>query len=210
MSLVAIVKTPEGIVLAADSRLTAARKRDDGGYDFVFLDNGTKVSTLGPTYSSVAVAFYGSAASGIRSVGSLLAEWSREQHVRVPLEELAAKLHEHLGPKGLHETALYLAGFDETNAFGRIFQLTFPGGVEELHARASTGLSLGGRKELAQSIATTLSPPLDLMPLKASADLARFLIETTTRAQSFSFGTPTVGGDVQLALLERGKPIRLL
>jgi hypothetical protein len=199
------------MILASDSRLTAVQGRTDGqSPDLLFMDSGTKVHPLGAPNTSVAVAFFGTAASGIRSVGSLLGEWSREQGTRKTIETIAHELHAYLGPKGLNGIAFYVAGFDETMAFGRIFEVMLPGGVRELHARGASGISLGGRKQLAETVLTLLGPPLDLMPLKSSANLARWLIQLTVEAQSYAFGLPTVGGDVQIALLERGRPIRIL
>lgn len=211
MSLSVAIKTPEGIVLACDSRLTLIRPKAGGIPDVTFMDNATKVWALGPPNPAVAVSFYGTAQTGIRSVGSLVKEWARSQGQRKPVEQIARELHAALGPMGLQNAALTVAGFDETSPFGRMFELKVPGGVTELNAAGTNGITLGGQKGLASKVLETLQPPLDNMSLKASTQLARWLIDLTTASQSFRLnGLATVGGEAQIALLESGKGTRLI
>lgn len=211
MSLSVTVKTPEGIVLATDSRLTVAQPKAGGMPDLCFMDSATKLWALGPPNPSVAVSFYGTAQTGIRSVGSLLKEWAQSQGTRKPVEQIARELHATLQTKGLQNASLTVAGFDDTSFFGRIFELKVPGGVTELNAAGTNGITLRGQKELAVKVLETLKPPLDMMPLKATAALAKWLIDLTTASQSFSLsGLSTVGGEAQIALLESGKGARLV
>ena len=210
MSLALVFKTPEGIVLCTDSRLTVAQPKAGGMPDLCFLDSATKLWALGPPNPGVAVAFYGTAATGIRSVGSLIKEWAAGQGQRKPVEQIARELHAWLSPRGLRNAVLWVAGFDETNPFGRIFELPVPGEVRELHASGSIGYTLGGQKLLAERVLETLKPSLDLMPLKGTGELAAWLIELTTTGQGYTQGLPSVGGSPQIALLEQGKGVRLL
>lgn len=196
--------------MAVDSRLTVSRRTGAGNPELCFLDSASKLWALGSPNPSVAVSFFGTAATGIRSVGSLLKEWSLTQGQRKPVEGIARELHAWLATKGLGGASLCVAGFDETNPFGRIFELTFPGEVRELHPSGSIGYTLGGKKDLAEQVLATLKPPLDLMPLKSTGELAAWLIELTTTGQGYSLGVPTVGGAAQVALLEQGKGVRLL
>lgn len=211
MSLAVTAKTPQGIVLATDSRLTVVKRGERNELpDVLFIDHGVKVVTLGPPNPSVAVSFFGNAASGIRSFASLVREYAQAQGQRKRVEQIAHELGETLGPKGLSQTVLHVAGFDETNPFGRVFEVAIPGDVTELHPHGSVGISLGGRKELAHIIVDALKPPLSVLPLLATASLARWLIEQTITAQGYSFSGATVGGPVQLAVLELGKSARLM
>lgn len=211
MSLSISIKTPEGIVLATDSRLTVAQPKPGGMPDLCFMDSATKLWILGPPNVSVAVSFYGTAQTGVRSVGSLLKEWGQSQGTRKPVEQIARELHAWLGPKGLQNASLCVAGFDDTGYFGRMFELKLPGGVTELNAVGTNGIILGGQKDLAVKVLDAVKPPLDMMPLKATASLAKWLIDLTTASQSFSLnGLATVGGEAQIALLESGKGARLV
>jgi hypothetical protein len=210
LSLALVFKTPEGICMATDSRLTVAQPKAGGMPDLCFLDSATKLWALGPPNPGVAVAFYGTAATGIRSVGSLIKEWAATQGQRKPVEQIALELHAWIGPRGLNNAVLWVAGFDETNPFGRIFELPLPGAVRELHPSGSIGYTLGGQKRVADRLLETLKPSLDLMPLKGTGELAAWLIDVTAKAQGYSLGVPTVGGAAQTALLEQGKGVRLL
>lgn len=210
MSLSIAIKTSGGLILAVDSRLTVARPKPGGGHDHCFLDCGSKVWLLGPPNPSVAVSFYGSTASGLRSATDLIAEFGREQTQRKDVEVLARELHAFLMSRGLREASFALAGFDGSGYYGRVFELTLPGSVSELHGAASFGLSLGGMCNVATAVVGQLDIPFDHLPLQGGLELAEWLIDVTTQAQGYSLGLAGVGGPVRAALIERGRGARLV
>ncbi len=178
--------------------------------DTAYFDSGVKVFILSPPNNFCAVGFVGQAASGVRSVGSLLREYGEAVGVRKTVEEIAQDLHGKLRPMGLGNIALTVAGFDATNFYGRMFQINLPGELKELYPQASWGIATGGKDELARLIIGTVKPTLELFPLAASADFASWLIDLTAESQKYSLGIASVGGNVQTAILERGRPARLL
>lgn len=209
MSLLIAVKTPEAIVICSDSRLSVSQANGTPLPDTAFFDSGVKVFILSPPNNFCAVGFVGQAASGVRSVGSLLREYGEAVGVRKTVEEIARDLHGKLRPMGLGNIALTVAGFDESNFYGRMFQVSLPGEVKELYPQASWGIATGGKDELARLIIGVVKPTLELFPLGASCDLAAFLIRQTIEAQKYSLGIASVGGDVQTAVLVRARPARL-
>lgn len=204
------LKTPEGIVIASDSRLSVSQANGTPLPDTAFFDSGVKVFILSPPNHGIAVGFVGQAASGVRSVGSLLRDYGEAVGVGKTVEEIARELHGKLRPMGLGNIALTIAGYDESNFYGRMFQINLPGEVTELYPQASWGVATGGKDELARLIIGAVKPTLELFPIGASVDLAAFLIDATKQAQKYSLGIASVGGDVQTAVLTRGRPAKLL
>lgn len=209
MSLAVSLKTPEGIILSTDSRLSVFKPNGTPLPDTAYFDAGAKVWALAPPNGTVSVSFVGQAAAGVRSVGSLLREYGEAVGVRKTVEEISRELHSKLGPMGLGNIALTVAGFDATNFYGRMFRLELPGGVTEMFSGASWGIATSGKDELAKNIIGVVKPTLELMPLASSAELAAWLINLTTESQKYSLGVASVGGRVQIATLERGRPVRL-
>ena len=209
MSLLIAIKSPEGIVICSDSRLSVSQPNGTPLPDTAFFDSGTKVWVLSPPNHTVSVGFVGQAASGVRSVGSLLREYGEAVGVRKTVEEIARDLHGKLRPMGLGNIALTVAGFDTTNFYGRMFQINLPGELKELYPQASWGVATGGKDDLARLVIGAIKPTLELMPLGASIDLCKWLIGLTTESQKYSLGVASVGGGPQVAVLEKGRPARL-
>lgn len=178
----------------------------NGKSDLCAIDWAEKVFVPGPPNTSLAIGFYGAAGIGNRSIGDLISEWARGIGARMSVEALARSLHAFLKVQDMGELCLMVAGYDETNYFGRIFQV-LGSGVSETHL-GTTGVSLGGQKAVAQAIVDQLQMPLELLPLQGVAELARYLIRAEIDAQAFNLAFAGTGGEVQIGILERGKPAR--
>lgn len=206
MSLSVALKLPEGMVLAVDSRLTLQRARPNGCPELCFVDGAAKLWRLPEPNAHIVASFYGGATAGVRTAGSLVAEFRAEQGT---VEAVAGLLGAHLLAKGLREASLCVAGFDETAPYGRMFEVALTGSVRytvrELHSGGSWGASLGGKRGVATALLDALSPPYSHLPVAAGAELAAWLIEVTARAQGYAFGLPTVGGAARVAVLKRGE-----
>ncbi len=209
MSLSISIKTPEGLVLASDSRLSIVQTNGTPLPDTAFFDSGAKVFCLAPPNTHVACSYVGTAAAGVRSVGSLVREYGEGVGVRKTVEEIARELHARLPGAGIKKAALTVSGFDETNFYGRMFRLKLPGTVTELFSGASWGIATGGKDELAKQVIAQIKPALELFPLLSSASLAAWLINLVSESQKYSVGIASVGGSPQIAVLERGRPVRL-
>ena len=97
MSLVVVVKGPEGVVLAADTRITVTRRAPDGQSREANFDNATKILTFGKQHSNVAAVAYGQAMISGRPVHSLMPEFQRRLGVeRRQVVDYARELGEFL------------------------------------------------------------------------------------------------------------------
>ena len=82
MSLGVVIKGPEGLVLAADSRVTLEARQQNGAPIPVNFDNATKLLAFSKPHKHVGAVTYGMAAIGVRTAHSYLPEfevWLRKE-----------------------------------------------------------------------------------------------------------------------------------
>lgn len=206
MSILVAIKTPSAIILASDSRFSLVKTYPDGRRESCQIDWGQKVFLPGPPLPGLAIGFYGGASSGIRGVVDLTREWAAGIGQRLEVAAAAQSLHTFLGGR-LGESCVVVAGYDGTSHFGRVFELT--SSVKETHV-GSTGLTVGGQNRVALGLLGTMQLPLEMLSSAGASELARFIVDTEIRAQSWNVAFAGVGGAVQIARLERGRAAEML
>ncbi len=135
MSLGIIIKGPEGIVLAADSRVTLSTNTPQGTIH-VNYDNATKLLSFSSPNNYVGAVTYGQAAIGLRTANSYLPEFeSQLNEPRLSVEEFAKRLSaffmdqwakdmpaNYSGP----DMTFVVGGFNEGEPYGRVFLFGIP------------------------------------------------------------------------------------
>jgi len=163
MSLGIAIKAPEGIVLAAESRVTLGTEMD-GKLIPVFFDNATKLFGLEPPNQYVGVVTYGQGAIGQRTAHSFLPEFEAtlktQGGVRLRVEEMAERLSDfYLAqwqsamPKDFSGPAMtfLVGGLDDNQPYGRVFQVDVPyrpKPVEHSAGDQMFGITWGGQREI--------------------------------------------------------------
>lgn len=155
MSLAVVIKGPEGVVLAADSRVTLQAQQKGGPLLPVNYDNATKLLTFSKPHSNVGVVTYGVAVIGQRTAHSYIPEFEvclRGELEKANKEELEKAIREkrpllevetfarHLSkfyldrwkkvmPNGWNGPGMVfiVAGYDPGAAYGKVFLLEIPG-----------------------------------------------------------------------------------
>lgn len=172
MSLGIVIKGPEGIVLAADSRVTLGTKLPTGDIFHVTFDNATKLlsfddSDANSFNSHIGAVTYGQAVIGNtnRTVHSYLPEFeSTLPKERLPIPEFAQKLSDfykeqwekfpikdYKGPN----IVFVVAGYNADEHFGRTFLFEIPGApnLEERNPGPDQfGITWGGQREFVDRI----------------------------------------------------------
>ncbi|MGB8656967.1 MAG: hypothetical protein WCE90_04175 [Candidatus Zixiibacteriota bacterium] len=163
MSLGIVIKGPEGIVLAAESRVTLSAKPTQGPEIHVNFDNATKLLSFSEPNTTVGVVTYGLAAIGLRTAHSFIPEFeeslSREKKERLTVQEFAKHLSEffmkqwqtgmppdYQGPN----MTFVVGGFNENEAYGRVFLIDIPKTpepVEQYQDPGLFGITWGGQRE---------------------------------------------------------------
>jgi hypothetical protein len=185
VSLAIAFKSAEGIVLAADSRVTLmgtvqAQNAPPGTPPLMLpatFDNATKlISVKGQTH--VGAVTYGAAAIGQqapRTVSSFLPEFETELgDQRLPVEDFARKLGEFFtrqwnsagmpaNPPLPNNMFFFVAGYDDGAAYGRLFQLHVPNAPTPQEVMGGTGqfgATWGGQREITDRLLVGFDPAI--------------------------------------------------
>lgn len=182
MSLGIVFKGPEGIVLAADSRVTINAERPIGPTKTLILpstfDNATKLLKVNG-HEYVGAVTYGLGAIGMnepRTAHSFLPEFevalAKKAKKRCSVEEFAKELSEFFMTQWKTEMPqdykgdpliFLIGGYDEGAAYGKVFQVTVPYQPKPLEQSAGQGvfgITWGGQYEILVRILSGLDPNL--------------------------------------------------
>ena len=196
MSLGIVVKCPEGLVLAAESRITLGAKLNtpQGSQQIpVYFDNATKLLSFSEPNISVGVVTYGQAVIGQqlqRTAASFLPEFeSGLPKERLTILDFAKKISEFY-LKQWQETmppddqianipnmTFVVAGFDINNIYGQVYLIEIPRAPEPVEKNKGNqfGITFGGQNEIVSRIMmgydirlpNTLKKGLNLSPEQA-------------------------------------------
>lgn len=204
MSLGIVFKGPEGLVLAADSRVTLTTQFPNQAVPSQTLllpstfDNATKLLRVNGQ-DHVGVVTYGLGAIGAqqpRTAHSFLPEFESELpgNVRLKTGEFAQKLSDFFMrqwnssmPRGYAgpNMVFLIGGFDIDEPYGRVFEIDVPGvpAPKEWHANPMFGAVWGGQREFTDRLLQGFDPQLISIVQKnlALSDEKVPTLETTLR-----------------------------
>ena len=167
MSLGVVVKGPEGVVLAADTRVTLDRAVGSGPPVRVNFDNASKLLTLGSPHNRVAAVTYGIGAIGGRTAHSLMPEFQQSlAGASLTTSGYASQLGQFLascwvaaGEQGV--MSLIIAGVDEGSPYGEVHRIEVPNSPTPVEQhQGSFGMSWGGQLEIVNRIVQGFDPAL--------------------------------------------------
>lgn len=177
MSLGVVIKGPEGVVLAADSRVTLEAQRTGGPVIPVNFDNATKFLSFDPPHNYVAAVTYGAAVIGSppRTAHSFLPEFpppplkkgGKRASVKEYAEELSRFFKEqwkksdmpsdYKGP----DMTFIVGGYDEGAPYGRVFLFGIPRQPEPQPRNENDfGMTWGGQLDVASRLIHGYDPNL--------------------------------------------------
>ena len=173
MSLGVVVKGPEGVVLAADTRVTLTAQRKGVPPLFVNFDNATKLLTFGEPHNTVGAVTYGEAIIGNRTAHSFIPEFELKlESRRLPIQEFAQRLSEFFlarwteaGMPTANVTSggmsFIVGGYDENQPYGKVFLFVIPCGPKPVEQNPNSfGMTWGGQLEIANRIIHGYDPGL--------------------------------------------------
>ena len=160
MSLGIVIKGPEGLVLAAESRVTLESKFQDGKTLHVNFDNATKLLSFGELNNAVGAVVYGLPAIGFRNVHSFIPEFeSNLKSERLSVSDFSNQLsgffmkqwkigmsEDYKGPN----MTFVVGGFDKGEPYGKVFQFDIPSNPipkENSPSPGEFGITWGGQRE---------------------------------------------------------------
>lgn len=204
MSVIATVFIPEGIVMAADSRITGEMRYENGNVDkYTLSDNGQKIFLLKKR-------IVGISSCGDADVnGQTIADFIREfeiLHIREDdsVKEIADKLRVFLHQKKKDANVMfYVCGYDgDDQKIYRINGESTQINVDESKYAAAWN---GDSDHLTSLIVGEPHMEFDWqhMYLKDGVELAEFMIDVNCKAQRFSVGVATCGGPIDILLITK-------
>lgn len=175
MSLGIVIKGPEGLVLAAESRVTLTAQLPNAPALHVNFDNATKLLTFESPHTYVGVVTYGQAAinqTTLRTAASFVPEFAASlPENRIPVSEFAQQVSDfytqqwqanapenYTGP----DMIFVVAGFDDGAAYGRVFQFGIPSAPApvEMNPDPDFGITWGGQQEVVARLIKGYDPNL--------------------------------------------------
>jgi hypothetical protein len=165
MSLGIVVKGPEGLVLAADSRVTLGSQQPGQPPTLVNFDNATKLLSFGePSIANphryIGAVTYGQAAIGLRTANSFAPEFEEKlPDKRIEVSEFAKRLSDffieqwqsvmpekYTGPS----MTFVVGGFNDGEPYGRVYLIEIPNApapIEQNPQPGEFGITWGGQRE---------------------------------------------------------------
>ncbi len=163
MSLGIVIKAPEGLVLAAESRVTLSSKNNKGEIIHVNFDNATKLLTFSGANNNIGAVTYGAAAIGFRTAHSFIPEFETKlKDEKLSVKDFSKKLSDFFlkqwneampqvkDYKG-RDMTFVVAGYDEGEAYGIIYNFEIPRKPEPIihHPKKSDfGITWGGQRDI--------------------------------------------------------------
>jgi hypothetical protein len=205
MSLGVVIKGPEGIVLAADSRVTLTAGRQGQPPIPINFDNATKLLGFSKPNTHVGVVTYGAAVIGSRTAHSFIPEIEIELQTKkeLSIEDFSSELSDFFlkqwkkvvtNDDEIPSMLFIVGGYDKDEAYGKVFLVDIPRNPSPLPQNAGEndfGMTWGGQLQIASRIIHGIDPVLPMIlkeELKISdKDLGRVLGKI---AETLEFSIP--------------------
>lgn len=171
MSLGIVIKAPEGLVLAAESRVTLESAAADGRPLSVTYDHAVKLLSFSEPNSWVGALTYGQALLGPRTPASFVPEFEAAlPKKRLGVEEFSRRLSAFLlgqwrasmpGDYAGPDMTFVVAGFDEGDPYGRVSLFDIPRRPEPVEQNPGAtvfGMTWGGQHEIVHRIVKGFDP----------------------------------------------------
>jgi len=162
VSLGIVIKSPEGLVLAAESRVTLeVHKNGSGNAIFNNFDNATKLFTFNQPHHHIGVVTYGQAAIGQRTAHSFVPEFestltdklSSVLEYALAISKFFLEQWQKVMPspyKGPDMTFI-VGGFNDGEPHGHVYLINLPSNpspIEQSAGMNTFGVTWGGQREI--------------------------------------------------------------
>lgn len=207
MSIITTVYVPEGMAMAADSRLTGYKNYPNGLTDrFAISDNSQKLFLLNKT--KIGISTCGNALIDNKTVADYIRIFEIEKlGDSEDVISVADKLFKHANDVICNGSVEFLVcGYLKDEPY--VYNLNSLGSTRiNMHDSIITyGTSWRGEQEAADKLLlgqNTTNINFDLMPLKDAVDLAEFLVELTIKYQRFEDRVATCGGPIDILVINK-------
>lgn len=203
MTIISTVYVPEGIVLAADSRLTGYRKYDDGLTErFTISDNAQKIVLL--RNSTIGVVYCGDSIIDGKTLSDFLRLFDIENVEAIDsVENTAFKLSNKLKQYVGIEVFFILAGYDNDIPYVYDVSKDHVNRLNYSEGKINYATSWNGDKLPVTNLLADIKFNFDLMPLKDAVDLSEFIAEVAIKYWRFADQISTCGGPIDILVITK-------
>jgi len=188
MSLGVVIKGPEGVVLASDSRVTLTAEPKGRPPLPVNFDNATKLLSFSSPHNYVGAVTYGAAVIGLRTAHSFVPEFEVELEGkdRLSIYEYAVLLSnffteqwKQVMPDDFQGPSMMIivGGYDMSDAYGKVYIIDIPRSpepIEQNPGETNFGMTWGGQLQIASRIIHGFDPILiDIIQRELNLDQSK-------------------------------------
>jgi hypothetical protein len=208
MSIITVTYIPEGIAMAADSRLTGFKNYGNGLTDrFALTDNSQKLFLL--SKCKVGISFCGDAIIDGKTVADFIRLFEINKVKDTDsISEIAENLHNYLKADYPQSgISFYICGYKNDEPFVYVIGSNF---FKRKNITAQNNLCYGAAwngeyeaidKLLLGTTPTNINYPL--MPLRDAIDFSEFLVELVIKYQRFEDRVATCGGAIDILVITK-------
>lgn len=207
MSIISTVYIPEGIAMAADSRLTGTTTYIDGTIEkHTISDNSQKLFLV--KNGSIGISCCGDAIIAKKSVGDFIRQFEIDKiNQNDTIEEVAVKLNNYVMNEHGLGVIFHVAGYFRDIPYVYNIKDNL---ISRMNIDSSENIIYGtvwdGEFEALRKIILG-NPPMNInwnfMQLKDGIDFAEFMVDATIKYQRFSDGLPTCGGYIDVLVITK-------
>ncbi|MCR5448489.1 MAG: hypothetical protein K6F23_03770 [Solobacterium sp.] len=207
MSVISCVFVPEGIAMAADSRITGARIVKDKeriiNEKFTISDNGQKLFLL---KDRIGISFTGNTMQNNQNIVDYLSDFSEKEITEDDnVDTVIEKLHQNLKAIDPNNTTIFFVGGYVGNE-QRVYRVN----AKEIYTWTSGKGKYGACWNGDIAHITNLingKPKMEFdwnhMYLRDAIEFAEFIVDVNCKAQRFANGVATCGGPIDLLLITK-------
>jgi hypothetical protein len=205
MSIMSVVYVPEGIAIAADSRLTLTKTFECDVVQYMNSDNSQKLFSLSKV--NVGISSCGDAIIENNTIADFIRKFEIES-VKVcdTVEKVSCKLKKYLS-KHPANTEFFVCGY--TSDIPYVYTVTQSLVVRNNVSSGNCvlyGANWLGQKEAANKLLSADSGAkyiFHLMPLKDAAEFAEYVVDLTIKYEKFTDGLKTCGGSTDVLIITK-------
>lgn len=206
MTINSIVYVPEGIVIAADSRLTGTNISRFGSGEYCLSDNMQKIFIINK--GKAGLTFNGKSNYNDKTISIILKEFDEnELNENDSVVEIANKFQEYMLKNFLGmDTHFWIAGYnnDEPYVFHIVMDKKERRNIDNSGNLDFSSIS-NGTIDIVSALNKAINPNFRFMPLKDAINFAEFYIDTTIKGMAFNEGYSNCGGPIDILVITQGR-----
>lgn len=204
MSIITVLYTEQGIVMASDSRITKEIKREDGSLEkFVLTDNVEKIFII--KNGTIGISYCGNASRDNKYIVSFIREFDKKiVKSSDSIKEIVKKLLDYRIEKNIIDTTFYVCGYENEEIYIYLIennQLNRLNSQDDKYGLSWSGQTVPISKLI--NVDPSMCINIEMMQLKDAIDFSEFLVDLTIKYEKFEEKLATCGGCIDILVITK-------